>query len=282
MKFACVYLAATLLHAQVAPTAGTPDPTIRINVNLIQIDVTVLDKTGKHVPDLTPEDFEVFRDGKRQLLKSALWVPARRVAVAASPVSTSISTPGIPKPIRPQEVRRTIALLIDDLSLSFTSGYYAKNALKTFVEENIQPGDLVALFRTSTGLGVLQQFTTDKRQLLAQIEGTRFRGINSVDSLAPVNSNPLEESSEPTIAQMAIEQRLREEINNRQRQDMVTAGMLSSVNSVMGNMQLGAKIAIGEYILQLAVRDLEAPGKQRYFVRSIDFEVRSPATAGSK
>lgn len=233
MKFACCVLSAILLHAQVVPTASSPDPTIRVNVNLIQMDVTVTDRSGKHVAGLTPEDFEVFRDGKRQVLKSALWVPGQRVAAAALPESGAVSIANIPKPIRPQEVRRTIALLIDDLSLSFVSSHYAKNALKTFVEENIQPGDLVALFRTSTGLGVLQQFTTDKRQLLAQIEGTRFRSINSVDSLAPVNNNPLEESSSRTIARMAMEQRLREEINNRQRQDMVAAGMLSSVNFVV-------------------------------------------------
>ena len=42
----------------------------------------------------------------------------------------------------------------------------------------------------------------------------------------------------------------------------------------MGNMQLGSQMATGEYILQLAVRDLEAPGKHQYFVRSLDFEVR--------
>ncbi len=226
MKFTCLVLLAALLQAQVAPT-------IRVNVNLIQMDVTVIDKTGKHVPDLTTDDFEVYRDGKRQVLKSALWVPGQHLAVVSTKSDIQVLAPNTPKPIRPQEVRRTIALLIDDLSLSFVSSYYAKNALKTFVEENVQPGDLVALFRTSTGLGVLQQFTTDKRQLLAQIENTRFRSINSVDSLAPINSNPLEESSEPTIAQIAIEQRLREEINNRQRQDMVTAGMLSSVNFVV-------------------------------------------------
>ena len=34
------------------------------------------------------------------------------------------------------------------------------------------------------------------------------------------------------------------------------------------------QIAPGEYVLQVAVRDLEAPRKQQYAVRSIDFEVR--------
>jgi len=135
--------------------------------------------------------------------------------------------------LRPQDVRRTIALLIDDLSLSVSSSQYAKEALKGFVEKNIQPGDLVALFRTSSGLSVLQQFTTDKRHLLSQIERTRLRNINGVDSLAPVTTNALENSPDHTIAEQAMEQRLREEINDRQRQDMVTAGMLSSAQFVV-------------------------------------------------
>lgn len=223
MKPICLVLVASLLGAQ-----ATPEATIRVNVNLIQIDVTVEDRAGKRVPDLTAADFEVFRDGVRQVVKSALWVPGTRVG----PVEVGEG----PKPVKAMqasEVRRTIALLIDDLSLSFESSYYAKNALKEFVEKNVEAGDLVALFRTSSGLGVLQQFTTDKRQLLAQIDATRLRSMKSVDSLAPIQNNANEDSADPTIAQQAMEQRLRDEVNNRQRQDMVTAGMLSSVQFVV-------------------------------------------------
>jgi len=73
MKLGRILLLASLLRAQT-----TVDPTIRVNVNLIQIDVTVFDKSGRHVPDLGVNDFEVFRDGKRQILKNVLWVPGQR------------------------------------------------------------------------------------------------------------------------------------------------------------------------------------------------------------
>ena len=227
MRIFGLLVAASLVYAQ--------ESTIRVNVNLIQIDVTVLDKAGKHVPDLTIDDFEVTREGKRQVLKSALWVQGQRVTANVQAVASALPTTS--KKLRPQDVRRTIALLVDDLSLSFVSSHYARNAMKDFVEKNIQPGDLVALFRTSTGLGVLQQFTTDKRQLLAQIDATKFRSINSVDSLAPVTNNPLEDSGDPTLAAMAMEQRLRDEINDRQRQDMVTSTMLNSVQFVVNGLR---------------------------------------------
>jgi len=46
--------------------------------------------------------------------------------------------------------------------------------LKKFVDEQMQDGDLVAIIRTGAGIGALQQFTTDKRQLHAAIESVRW------------------------------------------------------------------------------------------------------------
>src|SRR5581483_7977511 len=68
------------------------------------------------------------------------------------------------------QVRRVIAFVVDDLGLSFESTYYAREALKKFVNTQMQDGDLVAIIRTGRGLGALQQFTNDKRILLAAIE----------------------------------------------------------------------------------------------------------------
>ena len=235
MKVASFLLVLVLGQAQVAPPPTASDATIRVNVNLVQLDVTVVDKSGRHVPDLTAADFEVSRSGKRQTVKSVLFVPGQRVGVA--PVEKIVAPVGFPsaplptKQLRVQDVRRTVALLIDDLSMSFSSSFYAKAALRKFVEESIQPGDLVALFRSSTGIGVLQQFTSDKRQILSAIDRTKLRGMNAVDSLAPMTNNPAE--SDPTLAEQAMEQRLREDINDRARQDITTAGMLAAANFVV-------------------------------------------------
>ena len=49
-----------------------------------------------------------------------------------------------------------------------------RRALKKFVDEQMQPGDLVAIIRTSGGIGALQQFTADKRQLYAAIERVKW------------------------------------------------------------------------------------------------------------
>ena len=85
--------------------------------------------------------------------------------------------------LRPEQVRRTIALVVDDLQLSFESTAYVRRMLKKFVDEQMQPGDLVAIIRTGSGIGALQQFTSDKQQLYAAIERVRWNmrggaGIN--------------------------------------------------------------------------------------------------------
>ena len=53
--------------------AQTPTPTpvedndvVKISTTLIQVDVTVTDKSGKIITDLKPEDFEIFENGEKQ------------------------------------------------------------------------------------------------------------------------------------------------------------------------------------------------------------------------
>jgi hypothetical protein len=89
--------------------------------------------------------------------------------------------------MRPEDVRRTIALVVDDLGLSFQSTNYVRRALKQFVDQQMQAGDLVAIVRTSGGIGALQQFTSDRRQLYAAIDHIKWYagGRMGVGAFAP-------------------------------------------------------------------------------------------------
>lgn len=60
----------------------------------------------------------------------------------------------------PQQVTRTVALVVDDLSLSFGSLVCVREALRKFVQQQMLPCDLVALVRTG-GVAILEQFTGD-------------------------------------------------------------------------------------------------------------------------
>lgn len=156
------------------------DDVVRISVTLVQIDAVVTDQLGKQVTDLKPEDFEIFEDNRRQRITNFSYViaqPAARDAAAPSTRTNPNAPPGPPAPpvrLRPDQVRRTIALVIDDIGMSFESIGTVRESLKKFVDEQMQPGDLVAIIRTGAGMGALQQFTADKRLLYAAIERVRF------------------------------------------------------------------------------------------------------------
>ncbi len=165
-----------LLLVAAAALAQTPDHVIRIDVNLVQIDAIVTDGKGKPVTDLKAEDFEILQDGKRQVISNFSYVsaaPAGRTAPAAI-----VGAP--PEKLKPEDVRRTIALVVDDLGLSFEATAYVRQALKKFIDEQMRPGDLVAIIRTGAGIGALQQFTADKRILYAAIDRVRYNAFGRV------------------------------------------------------------------------------------------------------
>src|SRR6476620_800148 len=174
------------VFAQTSPSP-TPDDgqVVKISTDLIQIDVTVTGKDGQPVRDLRRDEIEIYENGKLQPVSNFSFVSGARPTAASQPVHKD-SRPGtVPPPavqVRPESVRRTIALVVDDLTLSFESSFWVREALKKFVAEQMQDGDLVAIIRTGAGVGALQQFTTDKRQLLAAIQRVRFNmsGIGKI------------------------------------------------------------------------------------------------------
>ena len=92
----------------------------------------------------------------------------------------------MPAKLRPDQVHRTIAVVVDDLNLSYRSVMDIRPALTKFVREQIQSGDLVAIVRTAGDVGILQQFTSDKRKLLAAAEAVRWHWQSST-GLDPTN-----------------------------------------------------------------------------------------------
>ena len=151
-------------EAQQPPAA---EEVVRISTQLVQIDAVVTNRRGEHVETLTEEDFELLVDGKKQALTFF-----RQIRVGTPPAAARGNLPGAPPGaiLAPEEVKRTIAFVVDDLGLSFESTAYARQAIRKFVEQQMQPGDLVAIIRTGRGAGAFQQFTADKRVLLAAIE----------------------------------------------------------------------------------------------------------------
>src|SRR5258707_9486366 len=68
-----------------------PSPTFRVRVDLVTNDIVVRDEKGNFIPDLRPEDIQVFEDGVPQELSQMTVVTGGRVynpmtaPVAAAP-----------------------------------------------------------------------------------------------------------------------------------------------------------------------------------------------------
>jgi VWFA-related protein len=154
------------------------DDVVKISTNLVQVDVVVT-KDGKPVPNLTAEDFELFQDGKRQAITSFAYISNVSNPTAA-PVEKG--TTGVTPYVRlqPGEARRIIAFVVDDLGLSAESMVQVRRQLRKFVNEQLQPNDLIAIVRTGSELGALQQFTNDKRLLTRAVEQLRWNMCNRV------------------------------------------------------------------------------------------------------
>lgn len=189
----CVFSLSALAQT---PTASPPveveKDVVKIATTLIQIDITVKDKKGNQVTDLKPEDFEIYEDGERKQISNFSYISNILDKNSENSTPADKNSKLLPSvQAKPEQIRRTIAIVIDDLNLSFSSVYYVKKALRDFVDKQMQPNDLVAIIRGSSGTGVLQQFTSDKQILYAAIEKIRWYpiGNDNVDGVKPIEAN---------------------------------------------------------------------------------------------
>ena len=224
-----------------SPTPAQPDDSsvVKISTSLIQLDVTVTDKDGKIITDLRPEEVEIYENGDKQKITNFSFI-SNGTEIREQATTTKKKGPVLPPArVKLEKVRRTIALVVDDLTLSFESVYYVRRALRKFVDEQMQDGDLVAVIRTGAGIGALQQFTNDKRQLYAAIERVRWNGLGSgnVGAFAPLEAKPPRTGFErpADVGERTAEGIDRE--NQAFRESIFATGTLGAVNYVVRGME---------------------------------------------
>ena len=207
---------------------------LRVTVNLVQVDATVTDSQGNPVPDLKAGDFRVLLDGKPQELKYCNFMRSEApppapdaTAPPTDPLAAPAAQPAMPSaPIKREDVHRTVVLFVSDLLTSSESIPAIRAGLKKFVLEQMHPGDLVAIVRSSAGLGALQDFTTDKRMLLAAVDQVRWTsnavGIGGASAYEQIGQPGLEGIGALDLAQY-------DKIDSIERATLKTAASLLRV-----------------------------------------------------
>jgi VWFA-related protein len=264
---ALLIMSATFLVAQTAkPTPPQEDDVVKISTTLIQLDVAVTDRSGKPITDLRPEEIEIYENGEKQRITNLSFISsARTVRVESEKRDKSVQAVQAPAPVRelkPDQIRRTIALVVDDLGLSFDSTYQVRRALKRFVEEQMRDGDLIAIIRTGGGIGALQQFTSDKRMLYAAIEKVVWnpKGRSGIAAFEPINDLP-----GSVLNEDAEDKKSREEFEKSAddfRDSAFTSGTLGALKYIVGGMG-------------------ELPGRKSVIFFSDGFTLYNPSESGS-
>ena len=158
--------------AQVKPQQKPKPPdddTLRIETELVQVEVTVTDKQGKVIRDLKQADFELKEDGKPQEVSyfslGTATRPARWLGTEAKVKNRENPTVPITPAVTENLAGRYIVLAVDDIHLSPSSLMQARQALVKFIDRQMGSGDQVALITTSGQIGMFQQFTDDREVL---------------------------------------------------------------------------------------------------------------------
>jgi VWFA-related protein len=216
---------------------------VKISTALIQLDVVVTDKNGNLITDLKPEDFEITENGERQTITNLSYFSGRKI----STTSANLNAVGGLNQTMPTlgEVRRTVAIVVDDAGLAGSSISQVKKHLTKFINEEVLPGDLVAIIKTSGSVGVLQQFTTDKTKLLSIVENLKYQPLTSsgLSPFAPISISFAQQIQSNMGGELTgksktiLEERTSVEfLNNLGKNIVVTAGSLGVLNSTINAM----------------------------------------------
>lgn len=151
-------------RAQQAPAFGE-----KIDVNVALIDVIVTDSQGHQILGLDKNDFVVKENGIEQPLDSADYYTNRQLLTAQESNA----------PFKAERIKegRYFIFFFDKPSDNGAWQYVtvARNAVKGFIENQMKPGDLVAIAGHDVRLKVYSDFTSDKKQLLdALAEAAKF------------------------------------------------------------------------------------------------------------
>ena len=179
---AAILAGPALLAGQAPQTPPAPlpqTPTFKVQVDYVDVDVLVTDKEGRFVRDLTKEDFEVFEDRKRQTIANfqVVDIPIER---ADRPLfQPDPLEPDVQSNERPFE-GRIYVMILDDPHVDALRSSRVKAAARQFIQRSLGANDVMAVVHVGGRSDASQEFTGNKRLLLASVDkfmGTKLQSI---------------------------------------------------------------------------------------------------------
>ena len=168
-------LALAALTLQQQPAQKQP-PTFRTSAELVRVDVTVLDRSGKPVTKLTQDDFVVFEDGVPQRIQAFQFIAFGGEHDAAEDLELTIRPrdSGRNDELAREDVRMFLVFWDEYHILPFHQEAFLKDELLNFLRTMLNPTDLVAIMDPWTPMSDLW-FSRDRYRLVTQVSALRGR-----------------------------------------------------------------------------------------------------------
>lgn len=133
-------------------------PSTSVDVQLVEVPVNVVDRSGAPVRGLSAENFELRAGGKVVPITHFEEIDRREISSAAASARSPVA-------------RRTFILVFDLTSSTPTTILRARDAAENFLRSGLRPGDLaaVATFRVDTGFRLLTNLTSDGEMLAGAV-----------------------------------------------------------------------------------------------------------------
>src|SRR5215467_7749299 len=150
---------------------------IKVETELVLVNVVARDKQGRPVQDLKADDFTLLEDGKTQHITSfdSETLDTTPINAAAGPSqqtvadqSSASSKPLLTSKDVEQELnnKRVIVLFFDLTSLQPDELQRSVDAAKKYVQIRMTPADMIAIVSLASSLRLDQDFTNDRARLL--------------------------------------------------------------------------------------------------------------------
>ncbi|HEX7285873.1 MAG TPA: VWA domain-containing protein [Candidatus Angelobacter sp.] len=209
---AALLVAALVVPTLAAQTPAQPQPAkdrqglyrLRVETELVLVNVVVRDKQGNFVTGLTRDDFTLLEDGKPQRISSFDFenLDTTPLAAASGPAQQTISEQPAPaKPVLSRKDaeealsnKRVIVLFFDLGSMEPDQLQRAVEAARKYIQNKMTAADMIAIVSLGSSLRLDQDFTGDRARLLRVLNRFSRSEGQGMDNGATGDADGIEET----------------------------------------------------------------------------------------
>jgi VWFA-related protein len=203
--------AASLALAAAVVVAGTPAPRtpaprqapFQTTVDIVAVDLTVLDRDGRPVEGLRPDEVTVRVDGTPRTIASlTFWRYGPRIAPTPTGAAPPPAPPSAAAASSPTPPTRRFVVVVDRESIPAGTGQQMMRATREFIER-LEPTDRVALWTVPETSSVLSfnRERADIARSLGTLAGT-LRAMVSDFTIAPGEITAIEEGDRRILGEV--------------------------------------------------------------------------------